>query len=130
MSQFGSLKESVNYDIKSNTLMFNANYTPIERLDLSLTASYTKSTAKMGRIGFSSDALSGHDCDFDLSGVDEYSSLDIDQIGVTFDADYRISKKWTAGIGLGYEKYEDNDPYLEDGSGDNFSVLVGLTYNF
>lgn len=130
MSQFGSLKENVDYEIESNTLMFNVNYLPTKNLDLSLTASYTKSTAKMGTIGSSSDTLLAHSCDFDISGVDEYSKLDITQMAVSLDADYKLSKEWTVGIGLGYEKYEDNDPYLEDGSGDNYSVVAGLTYHF
>jgi len=110
--------------------MFNVNYLPTEKLDLSLVASYTKSTAEMDTIDFSSDALSSHHCDFDLSGISEYSNLDIDQIGISLKADYRVSDKWTAGLGLGYEKYADNDPYLEDGSGDNYSATVGLTYHF
>lgn len=130
MSQFGSLKESVDYDIKSNTVMFNVNYLPTEKLDISLEASYTKSTAEMGTIGFSSDALLAHNCDFDLSGISEYSSLDITQMEAVIGVDYKLSEKWVVGIGLGYEKYEDSDPYLEDGSGDNYSVITGLTYNF
>lgn len=84
----------------------------------------------MDTIGFSSDALLKHHCDFDISGIDEYSNLDITQTEVILEVDYTLSKKWIVGVGLEYEKYADNDPYLNDGSGDNYSAVVGLTYTF
>ena len=68
--------------------------------------------------------------DYDLSTVNEYSDLDIQQFGFELDAAYDITPELALGIGGAVYIYEDDAPYLFDDSGELYIGRVSLNYVF
>jgi long-subunit fatty acid transport protein len=108
------------------------NYRPLEKLNLTLSGSYTVSDGGM-------DALSDYSAlcnqladmvsySYDLHTVHTYSDLDITQKEVSVQAAYRLDDNFTLGAGISYMRYDDAEPYLYDGSGDAYFVSIGMSY--
>ena len=68
--------------------------------------------------------------DYDLSGVPEYSDLDIHQLGLELDATYQIKQDLALGVGFSMNIYQDNDPYVFDDDGKLYVVGASLNYVF
>lgn len=68
--------------------------------------------------------------DYDLSTVHEYSDLDIRQIDLSVGADYKVDDNFLVGLGFTYLRYEDDEPYLYDGTGDACIYNVSVSYLF
>lgn len=105
-----------------------ANYLVTQRFNLSFSGTYTDAAAEMDQIDFSSNALAGYD--FDLSTVDEYSDLDIQQIDLSVGANYQVDDNFSVGLGFTYLQYDDDEPYLYDGTGQAYISSVNVSYVF
>lgn len=105
---------------------------PTERLSFMLAGSYTDATAEMDTISFPQPAagLAAGFYDYDLSMVNEYSDLEIQQFSIELDTQYDITPELALGIGGSVTIYEDNDPYLVDDSGELYVGTVSLNYTF
>lgn len=68
--------------------------------------------------------------DYDLSTVDEYSDLDIQQIDLSVGANYQVDDNFSLGLGFTYLRYDDDEPYLYDGTGEAYIYNVNMTYVF
>jgi len=108
------------------------NYLLNERLNLSLTGTYTQSDAEMNELrnysGLHGTIAGSYD--YNLSTVDNYSDLDIRQIDVSVGADYKVDDNFSVGLGFTYLRYEDDEPYLYDGTGDACIYNVSMSYLF
>ena len=97
-----------------------------------MAGSYTDSTAEMDSLVFpepSADLAAGF-YDYDLSTVNEYSDLDIQQYGIELDIAYDITPELAFGIGGAVYIYEDEAPYLFDDDGELYIGRVSLSYVF
>ncbi len=65
---------------------------------------------------------------YDLSLVHTYSDLDISQTELALKADYQWDKNLSFGCGVTYLRYEDDAPYLFDGSGDAYLAHLTVSY--
>lgn len=65
---------------------------------------------------------------YDLSSVHNYSDLDISQTELSLKADYQVDKNLSLGCGVSYLRYEDDAPYLFDGSGDAYLAQLTISY--
>lgn len=99
-----------------------------EKLNLSFTGTYTNSTAEMDQIHFSSTDLANYD--FDLSTVHTYSDLDVAQTDLSVAANYQIDDNISVGCGFTYLRYDDDEPYLDDGTGEAYITNVSVSYLF
>lgn len=68
--------------------------------------------------------------DYDLSTVHEYSDLDIQQIDLSVGADYQVDDNFSVGLGFTYLRYDDDEPYLDDGTGEAYITNVSVSYLF
>lgn len=127
-SQFDSLSDKVDYDTKTHVLVLAVNYLVNEKLNLSFANTYADSQAKMGHIGFSSNDIPNYD--FDLYSIDEYSDLNIQQIDFTTEANYQINENFSLNLGFSYQWYDDDEPYIDDGTGEAFIGNIGISYYF
>lgn len=106
--------------------------TPTEKLSFTVAGSYTDSKAEMDSLIFqepSADLAAGL-YDYDLSTVNHYSDLDIQEYGIELDASYDITPELALGIGGAVYIYEDDAPYLFDDSGELYIGRVSLNYVF
>ena len=77
----------------------------------------------------SADLAAGY-YDYDLSTVNAYSDLDIQQFGIELDIAYDITPEFALGIGGAVYIYEDDAPYLFDDDGELYIGRVSLSYVF
>jgi long-subunit fatty acid transport protein len=105
-----------------------ANCLVTEKFNLSFSGTYTDAEAEMDQIDFSSNALAGYD--FDLSTVDEYSDLDIQQIDLSVGANYQVDDNFSVGLGFTYLRYDDDEPYLYDGTGVAYISNMNVSFLF
>ena len=68
--------------------------------------------------------------DYDLSTVHNYSDLDIQQIDLSVAADYQVDDNFSVGLGFTYLRYDDDEPYLYDGTGEAYITNVSVSYLF
>ena len=134
-SQFGSLTTKEDYEIESHTVLLSATILPTEKLSFTLTGTYTDSTAEIDSITFNENdplavANSAGGYDYDFSGVEEYSDLDIQQFGLELDATYQINPDLALGVGFSMQIYNDDDPYLFDDEGELYVLAASLNYVF
>jgi len=101
---------------------------------MSFGISYVDSTAGMEMISFAPITQEAADTmgfeDYDLTGVHEYSDLDICHMQVTGNVDVELSKIWGLYIGILYDDYQDDDPYLVDTTGNYYWLYGGLRFKF
>jgi len=105
-----------------------ANYVVNEKLNLSFTGTYTDSEAEMDQIDFSSADLANYD--FDLSTVHTYSDLHVAQTDLSVAANYKVNNNTSVGCGFSYLRYDDDEPYLDDGTGEAYMSNVSVSYLF
>jgi len=112
--------------------MAAVNYRPTEKLNLTLSGTYTDSDSGMDSLADYTElcaqmaGMSSYH--YDLHLVDSYSELDIAQTDISLNAVYALDEDFSIGCGLSYLDYEDDKPYLYDGSGDAYFVTLSLTY--
>ncbi len=68
--------------------------------------------------------------DFDLSTVDNQSDLDIQQWDLSVGADYKVDDNFSVGLGFTYLRYDDDEPYLYDGTGDAYITNISVAFLF
>lgn len=100
MDQSGSYKEDAEYESATSTIVLAINYLLNERLNLSLTGTYTQSDAEMDQLRNYSGLPEPASYDYDLSTVDEYSDLDIRQIDLSVGASYQVDDNFSLGLGF------------------------------
>jgi len=122
----------VEYESATSTIVLAINYLLNERLNLSLTGTYTQSDAEMDQMRNYGGLTEPTNCDYDLSTVDEYSDLDIRQIDVSVGADYKVDDNFSVGLGFTYLRYEDDErgAYRHDDSGDAYISNITVSYLF
>ena len=109
------------------------NYLLTERLNLSLTGTYTDSEAEMDQLQNYTGLHEGNIdtvYDYDLSTADEYSDLDIQQIDLSVAANYQVDDNCSVGLGFTYLRYDDDEPYLYDGTGEGYISNINVSYLF
>jgi hypothetical protein len=121
--------------MESHTALLSATVVPSEKLSMTLTGSYTDSTAEIDGVSFNEGDWTGYDpatqgYDYDLTGVEEYSDLDIQQFSLELDLSYELSSDLAMGLGLAVSVYEDNDPYLFDDDGVLYVLGGSVNYVF
>jgi len=132
VDQSGSYSEDAEYESETHTVVLAINYLFNERLNLSLTGTYTQSDAEMDQLRNYSGLTEPASYDYDLSSVDEYSDLDIRQIDVSVGADYKVDDNFSVGFGFTYLEYDDDERggYRHDDSGDAYIANVSVSYLF
>ena len=100
-----------------------------------MTGSYTDSTAEIDSMTFNQNDWTVYDpatqgYAYNLTGVPEYSDLDIEQYSLELDLAYEINPDLSLGVGLGVTVYDDNDPYLFSDDGELYVLSAGLNYVF
>lgn len=100
-----------------------------EKFNVNFANTYTNSKADLGGINFSNNTFSPN-YDFDLSEIDQYSDLNIKQIDVSAGADYQINDNFALNLGFTYRRYADDDPYVEDGTGEAYITNFSVSYLF
>jgi hypothetical protein len=118
--------------MQSHTGVLSALVSPTENFSFTLAGSYTDHEAKMDRLMFPqpADGLAVASYDYDLSTINEYSDLDIQQFGLELDVAYDITPELALGIGGAVYIYEDDAPYLFDDDGELYIGRVSLNYVF
>ncbi|MCD6353643.1 MAG: MtrB/PioB family outer membrane beta-barrel protein [Proteobacteria bacterium] len=120
------------YEAKTHTLLAALNYQVNQKLTVGISSSYSDSKAKIRDLVFDSTQVSGTPAgyNYDLSEVDNYSELDIQQLDFAINADYRVRENISMNIGFNYRRYDDDEPYLEDGTGEAYLTNISLLYRF
>jgi hypothetical protein len=128
--------------------MGSLDFTPTDKLKLSLSANYTIGESGMDTPHFSAPAaflngdqssspsfyivfISSDGKTLDYTGYDEYSDLDYSIFDLTFNVSFDISE--TVGIYgvFNYTDYTDDEPYAYgDLDGAYYSANIGITYKF
>lgn len=112
--------------------MAAVNYRPLEKLNLTLSGTYTDSDSGMDRLGDYSELceeLAGMEAyNYDLHTVHTYSDLSIEQTELSLRASYQLDENLSLGCGLSYMEYDDNEPYLFDGSGEAYLANFSISY--
>ena len=104
-----------------------------EKLNLSFTGAYTDSTAEMDQLKNytgSVPAVMAATYDYDLSTVHTYSDLDVAQTDLSVAANYQVNDNVSLGCGFTYLRYDDDEPYLDDGTGEAYIANVSVSYLF
>ncbi len=105
------------------------NYRPLEKLNLTLSGSYTTSEGGMDSLAdYSALCEDMANYSYDLHTVHTYSDMDITQKEVSFQAAYELNDNFSLGGTVSYMKYDDDEPYLYDGTGDVYFVTIGMSY--
>ena len=120
------------YEAKTHTILAALNYLINSKLTVGVSSSYTDSKAKISNLAFDISQVSGTPAgyDYDVSDVDTYSELDIQQFDFAITADYSIRENISMNIGFNYRRYDDDEPYLEDGTGEAYISNISLLYRF
>ena len=130
MDQSGSYSEDAKYESETHTVVLAINYLPTERLSLTFSGTYTDSEAEMDQLRNYSGLTEPANYDYDLSTVHEYSDLDIRQIDLSVGADYKVDDNFSLGLGFTYLRYDDDEPYLYDGTGEACIYNGSVSYLF
>lgn len=121
--------DKMNYNIKTYTVILAGNYIVNDKLSFDLSNTYTIAKTDMKEPGFRHTTLSGS-YDYDLSDIEQYSELDISKIELFTNARYMIHDNVALNLGIGYLRYNDYEPYLEDNTGDVYTINFSLQYFF
>lgn len=78
---------------------------------------------------FANTSLSSN-YDYDLSDIEQYSDLDISQIEISANAAYMFNDNVSLNLGFTYLRYDDDEPYLEDGTGEAYITNFSVSYFF
>ncbi len=124
--------ENSEYETETHTIMGAINYRPVEKLNLTLSGAYTDSDSGMDQLSDYSELceqLAGMSAyNYDLHTVHTYSELDIKQTEVSLQAIYQLDKHLALGCGFSYLRYDDESPYLYDGSGKAYLANFSVSY--
>jgi len=101
-----------------------------EKLNLSFTGTYTDSTAEMDQLRNYTGSPMPSGYDYDLSTVHTYSDLDVAQTDLSVAANYLVADNVSVGCGFTYLRYDDDEPYLEDGAGEAYITDFSVSYSF
>jgi hypothetical protein len=133
VAQSESFSEKTDYETETSTFILAANYLVNEKLNLSFTGTYTDSTAEMDQLNdytSSVPAAMAATYDYDLSTVHTYSDLDVAQTDLSVAANYQVADNVSVGCGFTYLRYDDDEPYLEDGAGEAYITDLSVSYLF
>lgn len=112
--------------------MAAVNYRPMEKLNLTLSGTYTDSESGMDRLQDYSalcEKLAGMGAyNYDLSTVHTYSELNIAQTDISLQASYQLDENLSLGCGFTYLEYDDDEPYLYDGTGEAYLTHFSISY--
>lgn len=68
--------------------------------------------------------------DYDFSGVNEYSDVDLSRFEISGDLDWKVFRSMGVIFGFLYSDYQDDDPYLADTTGTYSWVCAGVSFHF
>jgi hypothetical protein len=68
--------------------------------------------------------------DYDLSPINQYSNIDVEQIRMTLGYRLTVSKNMGFFAAVSYWDVEDNQPYIENYTGEVKLLQGGFTWNF
>jgi hypothetical protein len=130
--------------------LFNSTWNVNPQSDVFFNLSYTTSEAAFGSLSmmasmdvplqlFPGGQLPGPGADpgsplafhdYDFSEVNEYSRFDLDQLRASLGFNYRITP-WVSAFGsISYYDVKDNNPYIEDLTGDVALFAGGFNWYF
>ena len=122
------------YESENNVVFVSTALQPADRLTLTLGLSFVKSTAGMMRISMdpigqeASDGLPHEDYGF--GQVHTYSDLDLSRLEATGELEVAFNERVGMTLGLLYDDYSDDSPYLEDLTGISLWAWTGLRVFF
>lgn len=131
--QFGSATESVRSDATYTVLSLGGQFEASERVSFGADVSYTTADESMDRISmaFPPEILAILvDSTYDLTHVHTYSDLDSGQWNATVRAEAKVAKDLVGVASYSYFDFDDNEPYLENLSGNLDLIHVGLRWSF
>ncbi len=134
--QLGDLYDMMQYHGHEMDMFFNANYNVNEKLSFFAEFSYLKSNEVMDHIDIDLSQVNNQSFThvlFDpmaLEYLGEYSRLDIEQIIEKYGVRYSLNDNWYVSGTLYHYKYDDNHPYILDGTGEIVGFIGGVGYKF
>lgn len=115
----GGQSDNYEYESEAHTFYVGANTKPIPKLDLSGVFSFTKGTANMYDLGFSSDPFTllveGRTDDYsftNLNGTEEYSDLEYIMWELELTGNYSITDQLGLTVNWLYSEYQDQEEYV------------------
>ena len=115
---------------------FNVTYNVNEKLSFFADFSYLKSNEVMDHINIDLSQVGYQHfttVQFDpmpFEYLGEYSRLDIEQIIEKYGVRYSLNDNWYVTGTLYHYKYDDNHPYIIDGTGEIVGFVGGVGYKF
>lgn len=138
----------MDYTIDYHAITFAINFTPIKRLDLTGSITYTYSKAGFDNVSFKNrlpelmamnptspqayawgsftkEWEEGHPT---FDEMDDFSDLEMSTIEVGLSANYHITDKLMLNFNFNYDKFEDDEYYIYDGDGSITYIGFGIQY--
>lgn len=120
-----------------NVFLATLGFKPNDQLDVHADFSYTMSQGSIDPInwaGIDPKAITvlveTGKWDYDFSGVDGLSDLDVTNWNVGIGADFQVNEKWGIYSNFTYAKWEDEEYVLEDNTGDYYMGSLGMVLSF
>lgn len=115
----GGQSDNYEYETEAHTFYVGANAKPIPKLDLSGVFSFTKGTANIHDLGFSSDpftlTVDGRTDDYSftyINGTEEYSDLEYIMWELELTGNYSITDQLGLTVNWLYSEYQDQEEYV------------------
>ncbi|OPL11922.1 MAG: hypothetical protein AVO38_15285 [delta proteobacterium ML8_D] len=115
----GGQSDNYEYETEAHTFYVGANAKPIPKLDLSGVFSFTKGTANIHDLGFSSDpftlTVEGRTDDYSfayINGTEEYSDLEYIMWELELTGNYSITDQLGLTVNWLYSEYQDQEEYV------------------
>ena len=133
----GTLTDAVDFNMDTNTLFLNLNYTINSKWSLYGNLSYNKSDSAMANLSVSMSDMPFDPSvpvgPLDVEGLTEsvdYSDLSIKQMISETGLKYNFSDSWAVNGSMFYYIYDDLAPYLYDTTGNSLAFYLTAIYNF
>ena len=136
------------YDLDTLVLLFNLRWAFLERGEIWLDLSWARSDAMFDTLEMVAaddvptvlfpDGLPGPGLDptapvafsdFDFSEVNEYSHLEYTEMRSTLGIRYQVYRRLSLYGAVSYYDLDDDNPYLQDATGDVTVVTTGLSWS-
>ena len=123
--------------MKYHVFLISLGYKPSEVFNMHLDFTYTQNEGAFSPIvwsGIDPEAITrlvgSGQWDYDFTGVEDLSNLDVTTYDVSLGADYMFMDNLSVYSAIAYSKWEDDEWVLEDNTGDYLIGSLGFLISF